>query len=110
MTHIPNIFILREPDPDLMPKYQDNEFIYLSIDKCRENFCNELQNEYMFSESEIKISTVKNKIINDFLMDYSFITFLCGNDFVVAPQFLKVKEGGIDILMNIYRELYSELN
>jgi 5'-3' exonuclease len=102
MSGIKNIFILREPkDSDVELKYYRNhEFLYLSIDKCREQFCNQLYTGIGIQETYYK----------EILKDYSFLTFLCGNDFVVAAPFLKVKEGGIQLLIDAHKEIFIELN
>ena len=118
MTHQKKIYILREPkDSEIELKlYKDKEFLYLSIDKCREGFFNDLQNTYNINgDDEIEDfqgskNHVSNDICDDFLWDYSFLTFLCGNDFVVPSPFLKVKEGGMDVLMEIYKDLRSQNN
>jgi len=102
MSGINNIFILREPkDSDVeMEFYKNHEFLYLNIDVCRKEFCNELS-------INLQISTNYYKEI---LKDYSFLTFLCGNDFVIAAPFLKVKEGGIQLLIDAYKEIFVALN
>ena len=102
MSGIKNIFILREPrDSDIELKYyRDHEFLYLSIDKCRDEFCKQLHTGIGIQEEYYK----------EILKDYSFLTFLCGNDFVIASPFLKMKEGGIQLLMDAHKEIFIELN
>ena len=102
MSGINNIFILREPkDSDVELKfYRNHEFLYLSIDKCREQFCKQMHTGIGLQEDYYK----------EILKDYSFLTFLCGNDFVIASPFLKVKEGGIQLLIDSHKEIFTELN
>jgi 5'-3' exonuclease len=102
MSGVKNIFILREPkDSDIELKYYKNhEFLYLAIDKCREEFCKQLHSGIGIQEDYYK----------EILKDYSFLTFICGNDFVIAAPFLKVKEGGIQLLMDAHKEIFIELN
>lgn len=90
MTNMKNIFILRKDTEG-----EDKDFVYLSIDKCAKEFYNELMDE------EIKPNEQE---IGNYLMDFVFLTFLCGNDFVLGAQFLKMKERGLDILIKIYKE------
>ncbi len=100
MSKIDNIYILREPkDSDIELKYyKDHEFLYLDIDSCKNKF---------YENLAINIDDgCKDRI----LLDYSVLTFLCGNDFVTAISFLKVKDGGIDILIDTYREIFNEIN
>jgi 5'-3' exonuclease len=102
MSGIKNIFILREPkDSDIELKlYKNHEFLYLAIDKCREEFCKQMHTGIGIQENYYK----------EILKDYSFLTFLCGNDFVISVPFLKVKEGGIQLIMDAYKEIFTELN
>lgn len=102
MSGIKNIYLLREPkDSEIELKlYKNHEFLYLSIDKCREEFCRQL-------DSGIGLQSNYYKQI---LKDYSFLTFLCGNDFVIAAPFLKMKEGGIQLLIDAHKEIFTELN
>jgi len=101
MSSIKNIFILREPKnsdiENLM--YKDNEFLYLSIDNISEQF-----------EKSLGISHIPGVLSNNILHDYSFLTFFCGNDFVMAAPFLKMKEGGIQILIDCYNVIFNKLN
>jgi 5'-3' exonuclease len=99
MSGVKGIYILREPkDSEIELKYYKNhEFLYLDIDRCRDHFCTELTGG-------------RTDIYKEILKDYSFMTFLCGNDFVMAAPFLKVKEGGIQLLIDVHKEIYSELN
>jgi len=102
MSDVKNIFIIREPkDSDIeLALYKDHEYLYLSIDICREEFIKDLVTHVPVKESNYK----------DITKDYSFLTFLCGNDFVPAVTFLKIKEGGIQLLMDAYKEIFIQLN
>ena len=102
MSGVNNILILREPkDSDIEQNlYANHEFLYLSIDNCRKEFSKDLA-----THLKIEVSYYK-----EILRDYSFLTFLCGNDFVIAAPFLKVKEGGIQLLIDAYRDIFRLLN
>lgn len=102
MSDLRNIYILREPkNSDIeLRLYKDHEFLYLSIDVCRTEFCNELSS----------VNTVFKESYREILVDYLFLTFLCGNDFVVAAPFLRVKEGGIQILIDAYKIVFDKIN
>jgi 5'-3' exonuclease len=100
MSGIEKIFILREPrDSDIEKiQYANKEFLYLDIDVCKIKF-----NESIGIDID---ANSKERI----LVDYSFLTFLCGNDFVTSIPFLKVKEGGIDTLIDIYKTIFEEIS
>jgi 5'-3' exonuclease len=42
------------------------------------------------------------------IVDYIFLTFLCGNDFVKEALFLKIRENGLDVLIDIYNKVRGE--
>ena len=91
LTEIKNIYIVRQKLDENDAPIKD-QYIYLDIGECRNSFFNELEkNDY-------------KKVIRD----YVFLTFLCGNDFVRSNHFLKIKEGGLDMLLDIYKGLYED--
>lgn len=102
MSDVNNIYILREPkDSEVELKYySSHEFLYLDIDKCRKEFCNQMYTGIGIQERYYK----------EILRDYTFLTFFCGNDFVVAAPFLKIKEGGIQLLIDAHKKIFTELN
>jgi 5'-3' exonuclease len=102
ISGINNIFILREPkDSDVeVSLYKNHEFLYLDIDVCRDEFSKEMNDEIGIQQEYYK----------EILKDYSFLTFFCGNDFIIAAPFLKMKEGGIQLLIDAYKETFKELN
>jgi 5'-3' exonuclease/ubiquitin len=112
ITHKSNVFIFKENennkslvDPENSGKM--SEFLYLSIDRCRHGFLSELYKSYPDVVNELGNRMEPHEIANRFLIDYSFITFLCGNDFVISSPFLKMKEGGMDTLLTIYNKLFD---
>lgn len=106
-----NILIIRTPpdNKDIEEKYQYKKsgvpFIYVSIDKYRDAFINEIMND-------IGIDNKWNKI--DVINSYIFLSFLSGNDFVHGFSYLKVKEespgksGGLRITLDIYKKILTE--
>jgi 5'-3' exonuclease len=86
-----NIYLLRNVENEISPEEtavsvqgpQRGEYVYLDIDFCRNIFSKETGD----------------------LLDYSFLTFLCGNDFVVSSIFLKMKDNGLDLLISLYNKI-----
>lgn len=85
LNKLPNIHILRTDDT--------NNMSYLNIDILR---------------SKIESSFHVNRDVYRILKDYSFLTFLCGNDFVHSVTFLKIKDNGIDTLIKIYTDISNQ--
>ena len=100
-THKQNIYILREVnsqlDSILKGKYDNDGFLYLNINKTKEHFTESLTQEY-----NGKIDMVRH------MVDFVFLTFLLGNDFVVATPYLKVKREGLKIVTTIYKRIFGE--
>lgn len=100
-----NIYILKTPDkkqdPDLYNRYGKEKFLYLSIDIYKNHLIEDLGEE--FGDKLDKINLV---------MDFVFLTFLCGNDFVLPMQYLKIstnpKEDGFTRIKTIYKHLLNE--
>lgn len=44
------------------------------------------------------------------LYDYVFLCVLLGNDFLPNIPFLKIREGAIEMLLTIYRDIYENMN
>lgn len=114
ITHKSGVFIFKENEQD--SSIQDelgnkSEFLYLSVDRCRQGFISELYERYSEERSSKTASKIKGmnsvEISDRFLIDYSFLTFLCGNDFVIAVPYLKMKEGGMDTVLTIYNNIFE---
>lgn len=97
-THKKNIFIVREPKDSNIEKekYKTTEFIYLSIDVTREAFLNKLSNNNNNINEDDKIH-----LINDFI----FLTLLCGNDFIIPPNYMLVRNKGLDMVLLKYNNI-----
>lgn len=90
-----------------------NAQIYLM----RENIeFNESNQHVYFKFLDINIlrkDVAKHLYDNDcegYMYDYIFISFLLGNDFIPAMSFLKLKDGALDIIIDVYKKIYKELN
>lgn len=62
----------------------------------------------MFETLSVNISKYE---FNRLLQDYTFITFLAGNDFIRRILFLKIREkggGGLDIMLPVYQRLLEK--
>lgn len=109
MTGIKNLYILRNKDENTKESEESKDsngskdpkdyFLFLSIDKCSSMFTQSLDIEYNNIEHNN----------NGLLLDYVFLTFLCGNDFVTSFSYLKIKEGSLELLESIYKKIYLTL-
>lgn len=104
-THKNNIYILREvnhKDKDEHERFPNNDYLYLIIDRCREEAFKALSST--FNDSHIT-DNIKYKILND----YNFLLFLVGNDFVISLPFLKIRKDGLNTLLHIYNAIKTKL-
>ena len=91
-THIPNFWILREDLYD--PR---NEFFLIDIGTIR----NELANMMDWNEHDGNSPFNPEYAINDFI----FICFMVGNDFLPHIPSLEIIEGGIDQMLDVYKNV-----
>lgn len=76
---------------------QHTPFKYLVIDRLRESIID----TFIVAPQE---STNKSQLV----CDYVFMCFLLGNDFLPGLSFLKIQEGAVDVLMNVYNKTCGE--
>lgn len=91
-----NIKLLREPQNTVveMNKYVSGDFVYFDITKCCDGLLKEYKLDCYDRESIIK--------------DITFITMFGGNDFVEAFAHCKMKDAGLEKLLNIYSQVLKE--
>ena len=97
-THKSNIHIIREIQTEsfeLKKMYENFEFIQVNINNLRNAFNNDITKNFQGHSFD------KIRILND----YIFLTFLCGNDFVMSMPFLKIKKDGLKTLIAIYHNI-----
>jgi 5'-3' exonuclease len=78
------------------------ELLYLHIDTFRNGFAEHLRTTYM--DDDIAAKSDRN-----FVVDYVFICFLLGNDFLPHALSLNIAHGGIDKILDAYMECYESL-
>jgi 5'-3' exonuclease len=83
---LPDMYIIRNEENG--GKFIADSYEYLDINVCKDIFSKQMNNQS--------------------LVDYSFMSFLCGNDFVMASPFLNMKEGGMKLLIDLYSETGSD--
>lgn len=114
ISDIDNIYILKSFNSiKHILKLEENEknsFIYLDIDFCKKKFIELLTERYISD-----IQTIQNEIRNNnqfILRDWSFLSILSGNDFVIPLPFLKINKNNneiMSILTKNYKEIFNIL-
>lgn len=87
----PHMYILRENH------YNNNEKFLLDIS----NFGQQLTNNMKWEKTETSRRFSTKSVIDDFI----FMCFLVGNDFVPTIPTLAILEGGIDVMIDVYKKV-----
>jgi 5'-3' exoribonuclease 2 len=102
LTHKNNINIMRIPDEKspLESRFaRDYEFIYCDLNILRTDFIELMTKTY----NDPHLDAIR------LLTDYNFLLFMVGNDFVVSLPFLKIRHGGLDLLIRLYNEIRPQV-
>jgi 5'-3' exonuclease len=92
-----NIVLMRESNNFINDKAgQKMPFKYLVIDRLRESIIE------TFGDG------VKHTSKEDLVLDYVFLCFFLGNDFIPSLSFLKIQESAVDVLVNTYKAICVE--
>ena len=95
-TKVESIYISRE-------KYRTNELEWININALRNGLIKKMN--WMEKEEKEDIKKYNPKaVINDFIV----LCFLVGNDFLPTIPTLAILEGGIDMMIQIYKEIGRE--
>ena len=98
---------------------ESGEFCYLDIEQLREKILEVLRPESsmeellkfnfrMFIDKPIfRPFTVRNEQL--IIYDYVFICFMLGNDFLPSLPLLVIREGGLDLIIQVYKKIQWEL-
>lgn len=97
-THLPNFWILREDLYD-----SRNEFFVINIGKTRTKLSSMMDWSENLEKIEDKDAPVfdPESAVNDFI----FICFMVGNDFLPHIPSLEIIEGGIDQMIDVYKNV-----
>ena len=113
ISDIENIYILKSFNSiKQIIKLEENEknsFIYLDIDFCKKKFIELLTQQYLEIVNQELVNTELNQFI---LKDWSFLSILSGNDFVIPLPFLKINKNNneiMPILTKNYQEIFNIL-
>ena len=100
VSHKSNIFLLREALEFGKPVL--DRFLYLDIDNLKYFLVKDIQEKILIKDPTLVFTVEKlNNII-----DYIFISFLIGNDFLPHLLAFNLRENGLNILLDTYVELY----
>jgi 5'-3' exoribonuclease 2 len=103
MTQKSHIYIMRFADP--MSEHENGllekgfELLYCSMDMVRNDFFKQMTRTYSGSVDPERV-----------LLDYNFLLAMVGNDFVPSLPFLKIRSGGLDLLLDLYNRLRPSFN
>jgi len=100
LTHKSHLYILRAVDPlsenEKSLAENGHTLLYCSLDKVRSMFHQQMTKTYTTGIDSSRV-----------LLDYNMLLAMVGNDFVASLPFLKIRAGGLNLLLSLYNELAS---
>lgn len=104
MSHIQNIFLLRENQ-----KVND-EYMYLHIDNLRLGILKDLHYNYGWKMSKDVFENIYSEEAKTVIESYVTMCFLLGNDFLPHPIGLDLRKGGLENLLIQTGKLWNQLD
>jgi 5'-3' exonuclease len=100
ISHFPNIYVLREDTSN-----NKNNFLFIDIPKIKPDLLHMITWKVKTLDDEIEPHLKFNPewAINDFC----FIAFMVGNDFLHHIPSLEIIEGGIEVIIDSYKDIAS---
>lgn len=98
------VYLIRNEDQDITKPY-----VFIDILMLIDNLFLEY-GQIDHDEKEENLIDAYNYKRKRFAKDYAFLTYFCGNDFIKAVPYLKIKERNTHLLLTTYQELQKELN
>lgn len=81
-------------------------YTFLDIKTLKTCICNEIRMRY----EKIKLSKLTNFTNQSIIIDYIFLCFLLGNDFLDHIPNMVIKDNGVNVILKIYVNLISSFN
>lgn len=104
LTQKNNIYLMRYIDSQIerqckLSEKNNKNFIFISMNVIKEKFIiQEKRNLSINNLDEINL-----------IIDYNFLVSICGNDFIQALPYMRIKSGGLSRLLRIYSNILKEL-
>jgi 5'-3' exonuclease len=87
-SHKPNFYVLREDAYD-----KSNEFLLVNIGELRKDLVETIKFEHKYFDPKYAIT------------DFVFLMFIVGNDFLPHIPSIEIIEGGIEVIMDVYKNV-----
>jgi 5'-3' exoribonuclease 2 len=100
-----NCFLLREAVEFGITDY--DRLLYLSIDELKYYIIADLNEKFIDIDPLYSTNPKKKMFESHFIMDYIFICFLLGNDFIPHIPAISLRNGGIDKILKIYLNILN---
>lgn len=101
LSHMPNIFLMRE-DP------KTDEPLYLNIHALRQGILKDLKHQYQWTFGDNLLKDTYCDEAKEVIETYVVLCFLLGNDFIPHPVSLSLKKGGLEKILDIAKGLWND--
>lgn len=96
LSHYPKSYVLRDDTFD-----KNNNFLLIDITSVRNQLIEIMRWKSYIHEEIILYKFDEECVINDFV----FLCFLCGNDFLPNIPTIEIIEGGIEVILQVYKQI-----
>jgi 5'-3' exonuclease len=91
----------------MSPQLEGKEYVYISSDMVKQGIFEKVMDVIPLNVRNQLPEKLKNRDV--ITVDYLFLLFLCGNDFITPIPFLKIVEGGLDTIQSIYGRILTSM-
>jgi 5'-3' exoribonuclease 2 len=105
-----NLYVMQKVTGDqirMSPQLEGMDYVYISADLVKQGIFEKVMDIIPMHVRNQLPDKLKNRDL--ITVDYLFLLFLAGNDFITPIPFLKIGQGGLDTIQSIYARIFTNI-
>jgi len=102
MSHLPDIYLMREPQQTQTKGSPDSPFLYVDITALRRGILSDVHTHYGWPVEAEALADPFHTSADVWIETYIVLCFLLGNDFIPALPAMTFKEAGLESILHAY--------